>query len=1032
LPRVGRVLAFLLLLALAAGRTAAEQLPVRAYDIQDGLAGDSITHILRDSRGFLWLSTTDGLSRFDGERFTSYSGEDGLPHARVYQVLEARDGSHWLATQGGLTRFAGDRRAGRRAFTVVPLGGAAPRGPVYALYEDGAGRLWVGGENRLVVLERRPWAILVRDVPLGGLPLPAGAVTALAGTADGSVWVGCQGGLLRVLPDGRAVPWPVLPHHGADAVQDLAVDREGRLWIAHRLGAFVLMPGPEGTMLHPSLSELTERAGGVLEPGVPARLPRAPGEVVALDAGGAAGWRSIAFGRDGRVWLATTRGLVVWDKGKLTAWTMDDGLPERSLTAVAEDRAGNVWVGTESGGALRLARRGLVGFTVRDGLADPRITSLLVGRDGALYAQSGDTFDATLFLQRFDGSRFTAVRPRLPAGLIYLGWSRRQSAVYDRAGEWWLATGQGVLRYPAVPFAALATTEPVLYTERDGLGGGSILGLFGDRRGDLWIGSYGDRPLTRWHRATAAFRSWGLADGLPAGQPSAFAEDRRGDVWIGFSGGGLVRARGDALDTFGPAQGVPAGPVRDLFVDHAGRLWVSTENSGVGRLDDPDDTALPRFVVYTQHDGLASSEIRCITEDAWGRIYLGGRKGIDRLDPATGRIERFTTADGLQDNVVDTALRDSAGALWFGTRRGLSRLVPAPEPPSMPPAAWITAVRANGVPRVVSELGAPAVTGPVLDTDSRLEVEFLALSFAPGEALRYQHKLEGVDTDWSPPAAPRSVQYAHLPSKRLRFLVRAVTRDGATGAPAALSFTVDPPLWRRWWVLSLAGLAVVSAAAGLYRARVAHLLALERMRTRIATDLHDDLGSSLSRISILSEVARRRVAEDGESARLVTDIGATAREMMEALGESIWAIDPRRDDLRSFITRVRRFAADLLDGRGIAWQLRAPQESELVKLSPVQRRQLFLFVKEALHNAARHSEAASVAIHLAVAGRRLTLEIRDDGRGFEPDTARPEGNGLRSLRQRAEALGARLEMDTAPGQGTRLFLEARLPARGGT
>lgn len=268
-----------------------------------------------------------------------------------------------------------------------------------------------------------------------------------------------------------------------------------------------------------------------------------------------------------------------------------------------------------------------------------------------------------------------------------------------------------------------------------------------------------------------------------------------------------------------------------------------------------------------------------------------------------------------------------------------------------------------------------------------------------------------------------------------RFEVRAVTPDGVAGAPGVVIFHVEPPLWRRGWVLALTALGVTVAGIGFYWYRSSHQVALERMRTRIATDLHDDLGSSLTRVSILSEVARRRVADDGESSRLLNEIGGAAREMIEALGESIWAIDPRRDDLRSFVTRVRRFAGGLLDGSGITWHLRAPQDGDQIKLSPVERRQLYLLVKEALHNAARHSQATTVDIQLAVSGRRLSVEIRDDGCGFDlaaSAASSPEsgGHGLGSLRARAAALGASLEIDTAPGRGTRLFLEARLHAAG--
>jgi sugar lactone lactonase YvrE len=721
---------------------------------------------------------------------------------------------------------------------------------------------------------------------------------------------------------------------------------------------------------------------------------------------------------------------VAWEeKGGLTAWDERNGLRDPSLTAVTEDREGNLWLGTGSSGALRLARQGLVGYTASDGLAEERIGALFTGADGVLYTRSGDSFHATLFLHRFDGTRFTTLRPRLPAGVTYLGWGEQKTAVRSRTGEWWLATGQGLLRYPAVPFTALATASPTLYTTRDGLGGDSIALLFEDSRGDLWIGSFGARRLTRWQRSTGAFQVMGSAAAISS-VPAAFAEDRAGNVWVGLAGGGLVRLRpgGGGGELLGAAQGLPPGPVHALYVDHAGRLWVGTEDGGAGWLD-PRGKA-DRFITYTPHEGLSSSEIRCLAEDAWGRIYLGGRKGIDRLDPATGRIQRFTTADGLLDNVVDLALRDRGDALWFGTRRGLSRLQPALDPLARPPAVWITAVRVDGGSRIVSELGVPAVSGPELEAESRLEVEYLALGFAPGAALRYQHKMEGVDSDWSAPAEARVVQYAELPEGWQRFEVRAVTRDGGVGRSAAVVFHVEPPLWRRGWVVALTAFGLAVLAAGFFRYRLGHLLAIEKMRTRIATDLHDDLGSSLSRVSILSEVARRRVAEDGESSRLLTEIGAAAREMMEALGESIWAIDPRRDDLRSFVTRVRQFTGDLLDGRGVAWQLRAPHESELVKLSPVQRRQLFLLVKEALHNVARHSGAAAVSITLTMSGRTLTLEIRDDGRGFDPAAVLPDSghHGLRSLRERAAALGARLEIDTAPGRGTRLFLEAPLPA----
>lgn len=1013
------------------GAASAEQLPVRAYDIHDGLAGDSVTRILQDSRGYLWFATADGVSRFDGERFWSYGIEDGLPHTRVHALLETRDKVYWAGTQGGLARYDPGRLAAEQEFAPVSLENVVPQGPVYSLYEDRAGRLWVGGEGYLAVLERgggEAAVPAVRRIGLDALGASPGRVAALAQTPDGCIWVGTEQGLLRILPDGRSVAYPVLPHHGNDTIRDLAVDAKGRLWIAHFLGGMVLWPEPAASLTPGPGVSLVQRArqaervlGTETEP---VHLPLAPGEVFAFVPEASTGWYAVRVARDG-VWLATTRGLKFWDGRRFMSWGVENGLSEKVLTAVAVDKDNNLWVGTQSRGALRVARGGFASFTAADGLVDAPVTTLFEGLDGTLYVQSGDTFEGKAFLQRFADERFTAVAPRMPDP-VYLGWGQQQTALQDRSGQWWLATGQGLMRYPAsARFPDLATTPPRIFTQRDGLASDLIVRLYEDRHGDLWVGTA--RGLGRWQRATDTFRSYGPADGLPAGEPSAFVEDRAGQLWIGFSDAGLVRWRGGRFESFGAAQGVPEGVIQSLYVDRGGRLWLALRDGGIARVDGPAAAVL-QFIPYTTRKGLASNDVRCIVEDDQGRLYLGSRKGVDRLDPARGdRIDHFTSADGLVSNVIDVALRDRNGDFWFGTRRGLSRLKPENRPPPAAPAAWITAVRVDGVPQEVSELGALAVSGLELDSGRRrLDIEFLALSFAPGQVLRYQYKLEGVDPDWSAPTAVRSIQHPlHRSERRLRFLIRAVTRDGfVSPIPAELSLIVHPPLWRRGWVIALALAVLGATAAGLYRYRVAHLIEIERMRTGIATDLHDDLGSSLSRISILSEVARRRVESDGESARLLQEIGESAREMIGALNESIWAIDPRRDNLRSLTTHLRRFAGDLLEGQGIAWQLRAPQDGEMVKLSPVERRQLFLIAKEALHNAARHSGAGSVAIELALAGRGLTLEIRDDGRGFQPGAPGDGRNGLRSMQARAARLGAQLQIDSAPGRGTRLFLDA--------
>ena len=1021
-------------LTVLAGASSAEQLPIRAYGIADGLAGDSITDIVQDERGYLWIATTDGVSRFDGGRFTTYGSADGLPHARVHALLGGRDGTWWIATQGGLARFVPDRPAGKPAFERVALGSATPE-PIFSLHEDRAGRLWAGGAGQLYVLD--PANGNVEKIGLGALPGRPRSIDSFAETPDGSLWIGTQKGLLRYLSDKRTFYQPVLPHHGEDQVLDLQVDREGRLWVVHPLRVFIFKPGPAGVQTgpRPSLEQAAVERGCRITLDRPAPLPLRGGDACEIGRPeDDTGWRK-ALSSGGQMRLVSNRGMFLWN-GRLRAWTEDNGLVDSSLTAVAEDRDGNLWLGTEGRGIMRVARHGFVGYAAHEGLANPQVHSIFQGGDGALYVHSGDTYQRELWLHRFDGERLTAVRPRLPPEVAYLGFSVHQSALLDRSGGWWVATGQGLLRYPAgTRFEDLGSVPPAVVTARDGLGGNSVQRLFEDSRGDLWIGTSGERPLARRARETGELRSFGREAGFAADDvPWALAEDRAGQIWVGLSKGGLMRLPRNAnrLERFGPEQGLPDGPVTDLHVDARGRLWIATEGGGLGRLDAPASRS-PRFARLTTLQGISSNEVRCLAEDRWGRIFVGGRRGIDRLDPETRQIEHFTTLDGLASNLVDTAGSDGKGSLWFGTKRGLSQLAPVREPIPLVPSPWITAVSINGLAQRVSELGALRVEGIEMEARrSRLEIGFLALSFAPGENLRYQVKMEGFDPDWTPASPARSVVYAHLPTGSYRFLVRAVTtleNRAASVVPAEVLIVVRPPIWQRAWFLALVAIALAGGIAALYRYRVSHLLALERMRTRIATDLHDDLGSSLSRISYLSELARRRAEADPEGSRLVTDIGETAREMMDSLGESIWAIDPRRDDLRSLATRIRRFAGDLLESRGIVWNLQAPADAEEIKLSPVERRQLYLVFKEALHNVARHSGASSVTMSLAVKSWRLTAVIRDDGKGFDEPAEGETRHGLGSMTARAADLKGRLTIESASGRGTEIRLEVPLTGR---
>ena len=379
---------------------------------------------------------------------------------------------------------------------------------------------------------------------------------------------------------------------------------------------------------------------------------------------------------------------------------------------------------------------------------------------------------------------------------------------------------------------------------------------------------------------------------------------------------------------------------------------------------------------------------------------------------------------------MNVARRGSDGTLWFGTLRGLSRLTPVAQLRRSAPSVFIDDVRAGVVEVPVSDLGQERVGGVrVLPGDPRLEIGFHAISFASGEVLRFQWQLEPGDDTWSAPVSQRRVVYEHLLPGDYVFRVRAIAATGRTSdPPAEVKFTVAPPLWLTWWFLS--GLVVAGALAvhAGHRARVQRVVELERIRTRIATDLHDDIGAGLSQVAILSELAQRRGSNaPPDVMRSLERIAVVSRELVDSMSDIVWAVDPRRDAIGDLIHRMRRFANDVFTARNVDFTFDSSVGDEGLALSADLRRQIYLVFKEAVNNAARHSNCsrARVSFSRAASPAMLVLVVEDDGIGFELDGA-ITGVGLGSLVTRARSMGGTLDLSSVEGTGTVITLTVPL------
>lgn len=980
---------------VVAGVAGAQRLPLRCWGVRDGLAHARVNAILQDARGYLWLATGEGLSRFDGYAFRSFGVADGLGHPVVNDIAEDEAGGLWVATNGGgIARIEeGPISASAGALRSVSLGPGPLDDAVNALVWRGR-ELWVAADGGVL---RGRWTGTALEASRTVVAREDGAfwLSALHDSRD-RLWFGVAGALLEV--DGGSLRRHAYPEGVATAtVENLSERPDGSLLVTTHSGIHVFRPQTAAEAAWRSLP-----------------LTLAPQQTLF----------DLEQGAAGELWLATRQGLVRWRDGRQDTFTTEHGLPDEHVRSLARDRDGNLWIGTNAGGVCRLAPQVAVSYTRAEGLPAPEVIRVVETREGRILALTTYSGAAEV---RDEGVR-------LLRGSEVPPWNTIGGRLFqESSGTWWAGTGVwfeplegSIYRLPRGPTPEFARAERV--SGRMGLPEDWLREVSGaiveDDEGALWL-LVGDRGLYRRAPGASEFEAALLEEGV-----AAFLPEPDGDLWYSTSTELKLR-RGDKTWVLPAPSRALRSRAGALLRARDGRLWIGFHVLGLGRVRDAADRP-PRIPRLTTAQGLLSDSIRALAEDARGRIWIGTGRGVQVLDPASGSLRRLTMADGLAGDQVHHLHLDRRGRMWVATATGLSRVDLSNEAVTpRPPPVYLTRVRAGGSEQPISPFGLPRLAGlRLVEPRNDLLVEFVGVSFAREGELRYQYRLAGAGDRWSDPAADRVLNFARLAPGSYRLEVRAVNEEGLVSErPAEVALRVLPPIWRRGWFLALVAATLATAVLWLHRQRVARLLALERVRGQIAADLHDDVGAGLSEIAILSEAARGK--ETALSDSTLARVAERARSLRRALADTVWAVDPRRDRADELVRRMREVTHNLLGTDEIAVEFTAPPAERLarVPLAPDQRRDLLFLFQELIHNAARHAAASRVDVDLALTRGELRLTVHDDGQGFDPSGV-TAGHGLASMRVRAERLGGRLEMAAAPGRGCATHLV--VPLRRGT
>lgn len=649
------------------------------------------------------------------------------------------------------------------------------------------------------------------------------------------------------------------------------------------------------------------------------------------------------------------------------------------------------------------------------------VSALLEGSDGVLWAA---TFGAGLYRLDPDAGA-TATLQRLPVDLREAGelWS-----LFELDGDLLVGGERTVCTVERAPLRAACDEELA--------GHGFVASMARDRGGDLWLA----RRLGALQRRRASDGSWTTyAVGGEPGQVGSGelifllpADDDR--IWVAAWGGALKYFDLEAgeiheiprVDGEGWEQ---VSAILDLHRDDEGVLWLAT-GDGLSRFDPESGT----FRHYTQRDGLPGSNVYSILEDARGRLWLGTNRGLARFDPQAPEGRRFRSY-GAADGVVNVEfnrharLETSDGRFLVGGLSGITEFRPEEIVDNrVPPPAALVGIEVLGEEgtRRIEPFGLASLR--LEPGDTVLSIEYVSLGFTDPAYDRYSYRLRGVDPQWVEAGNVRVVRYTAIPAGDHVFRVRAANLDGVWNEEGvSLAITVLPPFGQTWWARLTAAVAVVLALALAYRLRVRRLIELERMRLRIAGDLHDELGSELSGIALAAgRLARQENLPESDRGRLA-EVEQATLQVSQGLRDVVWHVNPEHDTLDSMVRRMRSVASDLLADVDHRFSTNAGMDPRPIEMTT--RRHVFLIFKELLNNVVRHSGAEVVQIAVMADGEQLRVQVQDDGVGFDPQAA-GDGSGLASVRRRADEIGARLDIDSSPGSGTRARLFARLTGAG--
>jgi ligand-binding sensor domain-containing protein len=992
--------------------------------VEQGLSNFSINDIVQDRQGFLWFATEDGLNKYDGYEFKVYKFDaadtNSLPASYINRLYLDRAGKLWVTAGGRLCQYDPNTDQFVHFERLSRHGKNLAGKTVNRVLEDTEGALWIGTSAGAYRYDQRQDALVhYRHNPKDSASISGDNATVFCKDRAGALWIGTfDGGLNRYDRGKNAFVRYRRETNNSSGLSSnniicLQEDPASRdiIWIGTNKG----------------LCRYDRQTDQV----VPWRS--ASGSALDLEKDLIF---AIAEDSHGTLWVGTFH-LGLWryepETDRFISYRHDPADPysllDNRVQAIYEDRSGVMWLGHYRSGLSRYVRRQdqFSRLKIADG-----VYAICQDRHGQLWIGADNTG-----LRQYDrdGKLVAHYRhdPRNPASLS----NNQVMAIHeDRLGRLWIGTANGLnlfdanrrrfVRYLHVP------THPVIAEQYQ------VKSIYEDAEGEMWFGTKGS-GLLRWDQEQQAFTYYRNLSSV-----WTITTDANRELWIGGDSLHRFDRKTQTFTTCPRDQKTRQrliGFVYSVYADSQGYVWMGTFGGGLYRYDPRMD----ELIAFTDREGLPNNFVKGILPDAHGHLWLSTDKGLSRFDPRTKAFKNFTVKEGLVSNVLLSGAyyKNEDGRMFFGGEGGVVAFHPDSirGNPRIPPVV-ITQFKVfdKPFPRNVLQQShlhadAPPAFIRLSYRHNFFSFEFVALDYTAPEQNQYAYKLEGVDPDWVQAGTRRYANYTNVAPGEYVFRVKGSNSDGVWNeAGASVNIIITPPFWQTWWFRLLALAAISGLAWAGYRYRVNQLLQMERLRTRISADLHDEIAGNLSSIAMFGKIVQDEAIAAGEEnvarSEMLQRIMALSQESVIAIREIIWAIDPKPETIHDLLVRLRDFAVNACRSQNMILKYEVLPQAQLPQknLTPEQRKHLWLLLKEAINNAVKHSGGTVLELRALYESGNLMVSVIDNGAGVSEmsTTSRFSGKGLGTMKSRAEQLHGSLLILPNPEGGTIVTLMAKM------